>query len=126
MRAEEIEIYLAELGSELQTRGVTKPLRVLLIGGAYMLLVAHSPRPTDDVDFFWVEESVFQETLSQKTFTALNDSIQVIAGRYALDPGWFNYFAQMLMFDEVRVPKGRLWKRFGPLHIYISKEEMVP
>ena len=84
VRAEEIETYLAALGSELQTRGVILPLRVLLIGGAYMLLVAHSPRPTDDVDFFWVEEGVFQETLSQETFAALNDSVQAIAERYAL------------------------------------------
>ncbi len=90
-----------------------------------MLLLANSPRPTDDVDFFWLEEGVFQDTFSQETFTTLNDSLQAIAERHTLDPGWFNYFAQMLIFDEVRVPKGRLWKRFGSLHIYISKAEYI-
>jgi hypothetical protein len=24
----------------------------------------------------------------------------------------------MLMYDEVIVPEGKLWKRFGPLHVY--------
>ena len=24
----------------------------------------------------------------------------------------------MLMYDEVVVPDGKLWKRFGPLHVY--------
>ena len=77
------------------------------------------------MDFFWLEEGVFQDTYSQETFIALNDSLQSIAERRTLDPGWCNYFAQMLMFDEVRVPKGRLWKRFGSLHIYISKAEYI-
>ena len=34
MEAEDIERYLAELGTELKNRGLKKPVRVLLIGGA--------------------------------------------------------------------------------------------
>src|SRR6266700_3630627 len=37
MEAEDIERYLAELGTELKNRGINKPVHVLLIGGAYML-----------------------------------------------------------------------------------------
>jgi hypothetical protein len=37
MEAEDIERYLAELGTELKNRGLKKPVRTLLIGGAYML-----------------------------------------------------------------------------------------
>jgi len=46
METEEIESYPSELGAELQARGVKKPVRLLLIGGAYMLLLAHAPRST--------------------------------------------------------------------------------
>ena len=39
MEAGDIERYLAELGAELRNRGLKKPVRILLIGGAYMLLL---------------------------------------------------------------------------------------
>ena len=41
MEAEDIERYLAELGAELKNRGLKKPVRVLLIGGAYMFLLGN-------------------------------------------------------------------------------------
>ena len=40
MQAQEIEHYLAELGAALQDQGIVKPVRLLLIGGAYMMLLA--------------------------------------------------------------------------------------
>ena len=40
MQAQEIEYYLAELGTALQDQGIVKPVRLLLIGGAYMMLLA--------------------------------------------------------------------------------------
>ena len=46
MHAQEIEHYLAELGASLQNQGIIKPVRLLLIGGAYMMLLANAPRTT--------------------------------------------------------------------------------
>ena len=43
MQAHKIEHYLAELGTALQNQGITKPVRLLLIGGAYMMLLANAP-----------------------------------------------------------------------------------
>ena len=31
----------------------------------------------------------------------------------------------MLMYDEVIVPDGKLWKRFGPLHVYEPLREYI-
>ncbi|MDQ2716595.1 MAG: hypothetical protein M3Z08_16945, partial [Chloroflexota bacterium] len=42
-----------------------------------------------------------------------------------LNPDWFNYVAQMLMYDEVIIPNGKLWKRFGPLHIHAPTREYI-
>jgi len=125
MDAHEIQKYLAELGTELKNRGIKKPIRIMLIGGAYMLALANAPRITDDIDFFWLEKDVFQSTFSQHTYNTFNDCLQIITERYMLEPGWFNYFAQMLMFDEVVIPDGKLWKRFGSLHIYIPPREYI-
>lgn len=47
MQPQEIEQYLAELGAELESRGISEPVRMMLIGGAYMLLLANAPRTTN-------------------------------------------------------------------------------
>jgi len=46
MEARDIERYLAELGAELKQRGIKQPIRILIIGGAYMLLHEHAARTT--------------------------------------------------------------------------------
>ena len=120
MEAHDIEHYLAELGAELKRRGVKKPIDMMLIGGAFMLLLANAPRTTDDVDMFWLDMETFQRAL-----TPLRESVQAITQKYALDTGWFNYTAQMLMYDEIFIPNGKLWKRFGPLHIYTPPKEYI-
>ena len=120
MEAEDIERYLAELGAELKSRGLKKPVRILLIGGAYMVLLANALRSTKDIDIFWLDENGFQQA-----YAPLRESVQVIKQKHDLDADWLNYLAQMLMFDEVIVPEGKLWKRFGPLHVYAPTSEYI-
>lgn len=120
MDSHEIETYLAELGAELKRRGIKKPVRIMLIGGAYMLLLANASRSTNDIDIFWLDEDTFQQTRG-----ILSDSVQAITKRHTLRPDWFNYLTQIIMQDEIIVPEGKLWKRFGPLHIYIPPKEYI-
>lgn len=120
MDAHEIEKYLTELGTELKKHGIKKPIRVMLIGGAYMLLLKNAPRITNDIDIFWLEEDALQQV-----FNPLRESVQAITNRYALRGDWFNYLAQILMQDEVIVPNGKLWKRYGLLHVYAPKAEYI-
>lgn len=122
MQAEDIERYLVELGEELSKGGVQKPIHILLIGGAYMLLLLHSPRTTDDVDFFWLEEE--EATLEQAIY-ALRDGVQAVAEKHQLEIDWFNYMTHLLMYDQVNIPKGKLWKRFGPLHVHVPPKEYI-
>jgi len=121
LQSQEIEQYLSELGAELQSQGITKPVRMLLIGGAYMMLLAKAPRITDDIDIFWIEES---EDF-HKARLAMRDAIQIIASKYTLQPNWFNSLTQMLIYDKIVMPKGKLWRRFGPLHVYSPPKEYM-
>jgi hypothetical protein len=116
----DIEHYLTELGTELSSRGIKRPVRMMLIGGAYMLLFANAPRTTNDIDIFWLEEEAFQQTLN-----LLRESVQAITKRHGLEPSWFNYLTQLLMQDEIIIPNGKLWKRFGPLYIYIPPKKYI-
>ncbi len=66
MQARDIEQHLTQLGQELTDRGIQKPIRVLIIGGAYMLLLAKMQRSTDDVDILWLEEDdAFQRAIDE-------------------------------------------------------------
>jgi hypothetical protein len=56
---------------------------------------------------------------------ALRDAVQTIAGRYALPPNWLNYLTQMLIYDKIIMPRGTLWKRYGPLHVHVPPKEYI-
>ena len=114
MDSQEIETYLAELGAELKSRGVKKPIRLMLIGGAYMLVLERASRTTEDIDIFWLEGDAFQQMRG-----VLSECVVTITRRYRLRPDWLNYLSQILMQNEIIIPRGKLWKRYGPLHIYI-------
>jgi len=102
-------------------QGIKKPVRMLLIGGAYMMLLAHAPRTADDVDVCWVEEG---EDF-QKARLAMRDGVQAIANKYRLPPDWFNYLTQMLMYDKMIMPRGKVWRRYGSLHVYVPPTAFI-
>ena len=121
MKAEDIENYLFQLGQELLKRRIHKPIHLLLIGGAYMLLLTNTPRNTDDIDIFWLEE---EEGL-QRALRPLQEGVVAVAEANQIDPNWLNYMTQLLMYDLVIVPGGNLWKTFGPLQIYAPPQEYI-
>jgi len=118
--SQEIEKYLAELGAELKRRGVKKPIRIMLIGGAYMLVLERATRTTEDIDIFWLEGDAFQQLRS-----ILSECIVTITRRYTLRPDWLNYLSQILLQNDIIIPNGKLWKQHGPLHIYIPPKEYM-
>ena len=86
-----------------------------------MMLLANAPRTTDDVDICWMEESEDFQRARQ----ALRDGVQAIASKYTLPPNWFNYLTQMLIYDKIIMPRGKLWKRYGPLHVYAPPKTYI-
>jgi hypothetical protein len=51
--------------------------------------------------------------------------VQAVAEKQRLEPDWFNYMTHLLMYDVVKIPRGTLWKRFGPLHIYVPPKTYI-
>jgi len=121
MQARDIERHLTQLWQELTDRGIQKPIRVLMIGGAYMLLLAKMQRSTDDVDILWLDE----DDAFQRAIEELREGVQAVAEKQRLEPDWFNYMPHLLMYDVVTIPRGTLWKRFGPLHIYVPPKTYI-
>ena len=102
MKAEDIENYLSQLGQELLKRGIREPIHVLLIGGAYMLLLTNTARNTDDIDIFWLEE---EEGL-QRALRPLQESVSSVARANQISLNWLNYMTHLLMYDLVGIPDG--------------------
>ena len=120
MEARDIKRYLADLGAALKNRGVKKPLRMMLIGGAYMLLLENAPRSTEDIDIFWLEEDAF-ERMREVVSACMLD----VARKHMLPPNWFNFLTQVILMQDIYIPDGTLWNRFGPLYIYIPPREYI-
>jgi hypothetical protein len=104
-----------------QSLGINKPIRMLLIGGAYMMLLVNAPRTTDDIDVFWIGEG---EDF-QKARLAMRDGVKAIGSKYTLPPNWFNNLTQMLIYDKIIMPRGTLWRQYGPLHVYVPPTEFM-
>src|SRR6266568_1526203 len=107
MSGEDIEAYFIQLGEELEHQGLRQPIRILMIGGGYRILVAKVDRTTTDVDFFWLEKD---DEVLQKEIYALKDGIVAVAAKNGLEDNWINYMTHHLMQDQVvDIPKGKLW-----------------
>jgi hypothetical protein len=123
MSAKDIETYFIQLGEELEHQGVRRPIRILMIGGGYMILIAKMKRTTKDVDFFWLEDD---EEVLQKDIYAFRDGVDAVAEKTGLEVDWINYVTHILMQDQVvLIPKGRLWRKFGPLHVHVPSREFM-
>lgn len=121
MQAKDIEKYLTQLGQELANQGLQKPIRVLIVGGAYMLLFAKmNNRPTDDIDVLFLDKEQLQRDL-------LTSTTQAIARKHqrALNNKWLNADAADLLAALGPIPEGHPWRNFGPLEIHIPNAEYI-
>ena len=87
VQAREIETYLADLGQQLQQMGVPQPVRLLLIGGAFMLTQLHSRRATNDVDVLLVDIDDPANSPLYQTFKA---AVRAVASRNRLPVNWLD------------------------------------
>ena len=50
MESQEIERYFQALGDELELREFKNPVRIMVVGGVFMLLMVKNRKATEDVD----------------------------------------------------------------------------
>jgi hypothetical protein len=66
----------------------------------------------------WQEVGLLLSFFNQ-ALRALRDGVHAVAEKNALEPNWLNYLTHLLMYDQIIIPRGKLWRRYGPLQIYI-------
>lgn len=119
MRKEEIVQYLRLLGEELEELGVRRPVRLLMIGGAYMITQFESRLVTEDVDVF-----VYLDRYSLE-YQNFRDAIRYIAQDVQESQKWLSMNVGDFMEEVGKVPRGRLWLEHGMLQVYVPDPQYV-
>jgi len=122
VRAREIETYLSELGQELQRLDVAEPVRLLVIGGAFMLLQVKNRRATDDIDVVLKD---VEHPASSPLHQEFRAAVQTIAARNQLKGNWLNDLMADILRDMGTLPEGTLWRSYGQLEIYFPPKDYV-
>ena len=105
MHAQEIENYLAELGQELQNLGIRQPIRILLVGGAFMLTQIQNRASTNDVDVLLKDGEDSTTSPRYQTFRA---AVRAVARKRTLPSNWLNDIMGDFLRDTGTAPDGTL------------------
>ncbi len=122
MQAQDIKAHLAELGQELQDLGVEHPVRILMIGGAFMLTQVRNRSTTDDVDVLL--KDVDDPTISP-LYQTFKTAVQAVASRNRISITWINDIIADFLRNVGTVPEGVLWRTYAMLEVYIPPDEYI-
>lgn len=122
MQSKEIETYLAQLGQELANMGVNQSIRILLIGGAFMLLRVQNRRTTDDIDVFLKD---IEDTTASTLYQQFRTAVRAIAYRNQLRGNWLSDIMNDSLHHNGQVPAGTLWRIYGILEVYLPPEDFI-
>jgi hypothetical protein len=123
MEGQEIEIYFQHLGDELEQRGFTEPVRIMVVGGAFMLLAVKSRKSTEDVDVVLMDIPDSTNPTSQtKAFQA---AVRGVASKHKLKRKWLNDDVAYFIRDMAPNPEPLLWRKFKNLHVYLPPQEYI-
>jgi hypothetical protein len=126
MEEEEIELYLAALGEELARQGFTDPVRILVVGGVFMVCAMKSREATEDIDAILLDYPEMTEKPRTEAIKKFIRARNAVATTHHLTRNWLNDTARQFLFDYAPNPgEPSLWKSFGPLQIFFPQGEYV-
>ncbi len=117
-----IERYLSLAGDELKAMNVPEPIQLLLIGGGYMLIQVGNRTVTDDIDAVWVYPEVYSNS---EVYRLFRGAVQFVADDEGLNSSWLNTDVSDFVRAAGPLPKMKLWKKFGVLHVYLPAKDFI-
>ena len=119
MQEQEIIECLRLLGEELEELGVHRPVRLLMIGGAYMITQFRSRLVTEDIDVL-----VHLDRYSPE-YQNFRDAIRYVAQDAQMSWKWLSINVGDFMEEVGKVPRGKLWFEHRKLRVYVPEPEYV-
>lgn len=112
MQHQDIERNLTLLGEELQELGLKKPLRLLLIGGAYLITQNIGQRKTTgDIDVI----VSLDHPLTPQEYHLFKSAVRFVAHDLGMSETWLNDLASEALTSTGNIPTGTSWRTFGKL-----------
>lgn len=123
----EIETYLQDLGEELERRNFKEPVRVMLVGGAFMLLQLGNRDSTGDIDMVLLDLPATTDEPLHPRSRKFRAAISAIGTKHGLGRKWANDDATLFLREFTPDPlEGVLpWKSYGLLHVHFPSLEYI-
>ncbi|GCE23918.1 DUF6036 family nucleotidyltransferase [Dictyobacter kobayashii] len=125
MQRQEIEKYLQELGDELELRGYQAPVRVMIVGGVAMLLLAANRESTEDVDVVLMDIEGDTSTNPTSETKSFKSAVNAVAKKYHMKRTWINDDVAYFIRDMAPNPEATLWHEYKKLHVYLPSKEYI-
>jgi hypothetical protein len=123
MDSHNIELYLQDLGDELELRGFKEPVRIMIVGGVFMLLMVKNRKSTEDVDVVLMDmEDTTNTTPQTKSFQV---AVRAVARKHKLKRTWMNDDVAFFIRDMAPNPQPDLWRKYKMLHVYLPSKEYI-
>ena len=123
MEGQEIEQYFQLLGDELEQLGIQEPVRMMIVGGAYMALAVKARRSTEDVDVVLMD---LPDTTNKTPATkAFQTAVRAIAKKNGLKRTWMNDDVAYFIRDMAPDPQATLWRKYRQLSVYFPAREYI-
>lgn len=112
LNSQDIVYYLSYLGQEISLQGITVPVRILMVGGGFILTQLGDRRTTHDIDVIIPLDH--QDSLYQ----TIKKAIWAVADKQGIQYVWMNDIVASYV-KSIRAPEWLPWKRFDLLEVYI-------
>lgn len=122
---EKILNYLKELGKRLEESGRKKLIRVIVLGGAYLILSDIIHRTTEDVDILVLmpDLAIYYHPQKPMAYRHFWDTVEQLTIDLHLNPKWMNDKTGEFMIEFE--PEGKLWQKYGYLEVLFPDPEAV-
>jgi hypothetical protein len=123
MQKQDIEHNLSLLGSQLEELSIQTTIRLLMIGGGFMLTQIGNRATTDDIDVLIKDIS---DPLHSDDYRIFKNAVHFVAHDAELSDSWLSDNIGDFLRMAGPVPEGKLWQRFGRyLEVYIPPQEFI-
>lgn len=120
LSTQEIDTYFQTLNEELGLRPITKPVRMVVVGGAFMISFIKNRAATKDVDIIPLS---FPDTMNEDQATkAFRSAANAVAKKHGIKRDWINDV--VAAFAPATGPI-TLWRDYPNLQVYIPSPEYI-
>jgi hypothetical protein len=122
MDSNEIDTYLRALDAELAQRPIRKPVRIVVVGGVYMLFFLGNRAATKDVDIIPLD---FPDTTNPNRETKVfRSAVNAIAKTFRLRRDWMNDVVAAFT-PPIPAESLVLWRDSANLQVYVPPAECM-